>query len=241
MYKMEKLEPIDFQGKTVQIYKNTDWFTTTTDSVILCDFIKIHLKDKKILDLGSGIGTIPLLLSLKTNIEITGVEIQEDVYNLSKKSVSYNHLEDKIHLINCDMKCLDKVIEKETFDIVVSNPPYFPYQEEKVLSHDIHKKYARCEIAITLQELFETAKKMLKDNGRFIFIYRTDRLLDVLEALKLYQFEAKKIQFVFHSRESVSKLFLLEATKYGKRELKILPPLYINERKECSTCKKVMK
>ena len=227
---MEKVEEIRYQKQIIQMYGNTKWFSTTTDSVLLCDFASLHLRDKKILDLGSGIGTIPLLLSLKTKAEITGIEIQEDVNALAEKSVLANHKEAQIHLFNKDMKQASTFLPTESFDVVLSNPPYFPYQEEKVTNLDSHQKYARHEVAITLEELIQVAKQMLKDHGRFIFIYRTERLLDVFETLHRMKMEIKKIQFVYHSRTSASKLFLIEATIYGKRELKILPPLYIDER-----------
>ncbi len=228
---MEVLHQFRHQNKTIQIYENKEWFITTTDSVLLSDFIEIHLKDKKILDIGSGVGTIPLLLSLRTKAKIYGIEIQEDVYQLSLKSVKLNQLEDQIHLFRGDIR-KDSFFEPECFDLVVSNPPYFPYHTEKVTNVEKHKKYARHEVTLTFEELVKQVKKLLKEHGRFVFIHRTDRLIDVLEILEKYGFEPKRLQFIYDNPCKKSELFLLEATKYGKRELKILPPLFIKERKE---------
>ena len=226
---MEVLREIYFQDQKRKIYENPNWFSTTTDSVLLCKFVSLKLKDKRILDLGSGVGTIPLLLSLKTSAKIDGIEIQTDVCEFAKKSIMLNQLDNQINIINDDIKNVPFLFKENTFDIVISNPPYFIYQEEKVTNLDIHKKYARHEIAITLEQLLYVAKKVLKDNGRLVLIYRTERLLDMFEILKKIGFEPKRLQFIYHRKKSISKLFLIEATKYGKRELKILPPLFIEE------------
>ena len=164
---------IPTEKKTVQIYENPAWFTTTTDSVLLCDFVQIHLRDKKILDIGSGLGTIPLLLSLKTTAKIYGIEIQEDVYRLSFMSVQKNKLEKQIQLFQGDIRSTT-VFSDESFDLIVSNPPYFPYQEEKVTNLDEHKKYARHEVSLSFEELVVQVKKLLKDHGRFIFIHKRE-------------------------------------------------------------------
>ena len=229
---MEVLRVIDFHDKKIKIYENTDWFSTTTDSVLLSDFVSLQLKDQKILDLGSGVGTIPLLLSCKTKAQIYGIEIQEDVHDLARKNIQLNHLEEQIKLFHGDMNNISILSLEEKCDVVISNPPYFPYDEDKITNLDIHKKYARHEVTITLTQLLQVAKRFLKDHGRLVLIYRTERLLDVLEELKKQGFEPKRLQFIHHSRNSISKLFLIEAKKYGKRELKILKPLYILERKE---------
>lgn len=237
---MEVLRHITNQGNGIKIYEDTDWFSTTTDSVILSEFAHVKLKDKRILDLGSGVGTIPLLLALQTNAKIDGVEIQQDVFNLSQKSILENHLEHQIHLHCLDIKEAPTFFGKESFDLIVSNPPYFTNRNKKVMNLDKHKQYARHEVAITFEQLVKVAKELLKDHGRFVFIHRTERCIEILETLKKYQMEPKRLQFVYYSKESSSKLFLLEVTKYGKKELKILPPLYINEReRSCDYAKKL--
>ncbi len=229
---MEKLQQITYQNQSIFIYENPEWFTTTTDSVLLSEFISVHLRDQKIIDLGSGVGIIPLLLAFQTKAQIYGLEIQRDVLELSKKSVKINHLEDQIHLIEGDIKESMKYFKPESFDIVLSNPPYFPYNEDKVTNEDLHKKYARHEITITFEQLIMQVQKLLKPKGRFYMIHRTSRFIEILEVLKQYQLEPKKIQLIYHNQEKESELFLLEASKYGKKELRILPPLFIEERKE---------
>ncbi|MBP3799928.1 MAG: SAM-dependent methyltransferase, partial [Bacilli bacterium] len=91
---MEKLD--DVLGYNLKIYQRRDWFCFSLDSVLLANFVSIKLSTKKILELGSGNGIIPLILTLRTNKVIEGVEIQEDLFNLAEKSIKYNKLEDKI-------------------------------------------------------------------------------------------------------------------------------------------------
>ena len=110
----------------LKIYQNDDWFKFSLESVLLPNFVTINLRCKKILDLCTGNAPIPLILSTKTKAKIIGVEIQKDVYELAKKSVEINKLDNQISLINDNLANLKKMFNSDEFDVITVNPPYFP-------------------------------------------------------------------------------------------------------------------
>lgn len=215
--------------KNLKIYQNSDWFTFSLDSVLLANFVTINPKTKKILDLGCGNAPIPLILSTKTKASIVGVEIQKDSYDLATKSVLYNHLENQIQLYNIDMKKLKDIYEGDSFDVIVCNPPYFKYCESSYLNDDIHKIIARHEKMIELDDILSLVKYLLKNNGVFAMVHRTERLIEIIEKFKKYGIEIKKIQFIYPKENSESNLMLIEGRKMGNSSLKMLSPLYIHK------------
>ncbi len=212
----------------LKIFQNTDWFSFSLDSVLLANFVTINKNISSILDLGCGNAPIPLILSTKTNANIVGVEIQNDCYELARKSVLYNKLEDRISLLNLDMKELKKIYNSDTFDVITCNPPYFKYLETSNLNDDIHKIIARHEKEITLEEVISIAKYLLKNNGVFAVVHRTDRLIEIINLFQKYYLEVKKIRFVYPKTNSESNIVLVEGRKNGKTGLKLLPPLYVH-------------
>lgn len=223
---MEKLD--DVLGYPLKIYQDRDWFCFSLDSVLIANFVPIKLTTKKIMDLGTGNAIIPLILSLRTNSKIYGVDIQEDLVKMANKSVSYNNLDGQISIINCDIKSLVNKNELyNTFDLVVSNPPYFNNVDNSTKNMDIHKTIARHEIMIKLEDIFNTARLLLKDGGTFSIINRTDRLMEILSLFRKYKIEPKKIKFIYKNKASESTMVYIEGLKNGKEGLKILSPFFV--------------
>lgn len=212
--------------KNLKIYQNTDWFSFSLDSVLLPNFVTLNKNIDTIMDLGCGNAPIPLILSTKTRAKIIGVEIQKDSYELAKKSVSYNHLEDRIELLNMDMKDLRNVYSSDSIDVITCNPPYFKYLETSNLNDDIHKVIARHEKMITLEDILSLSKYLLKNNGVLAMVHRTDRLIEIIHLFKKYGIEVKKLRFIYPKVGMESNMVLIEGRKSGKVGLKILPPLY---------------
>lgn len=212
--------------KNLKIYQNTDWFSFSLDSILLANFVTLNKNIDFIMDLGCGNAPIPLILSTKTNAKIIGVEIQKDSYELAKKSVSYNHLEDRIELLNMDMKDLRNIYSSDSIDVITCNPPYFKYLETSNLNKDIHKVIARHEKMITLEDILSLVKYLLKNNGLFAMVHRTDRLIEIIHLFKMYGLEVKKLRFIYPKVDMESNMVLIEGRKSGKVGLKILPPLY---------------
>ena len=214
--------------KNLKIYQNTDWFSFSLDSILLPNFVTLRKNIKNIIDLGTGNAPIPLVLSTKTDAKIVGVELQNDVYELAKKSVEINNLEERIELLNIDMLELKNIYESDSFDVVVSNPPYFKINKDSNLNEDIHKIIARHEKCVNLEQIVKLAKYLLKNNGVFAMVHRTDRLIEIINTLNNNNMEVKKLRFIYPKRDSESNMILIEAVKNGNIGLKILPPLYVH-------------
>lgn len=207
-----------------KIYQNTDYFSFSLDSVMLANFVTVRLRDKEILDLGTGNGVIPLILSLRTKKKITGVEIQPKLFQLASKSVLYNHLEKQISIVCSDMKdyVSSKTIEK--FDVITCNPPYFKVNDKNYFNENMEKTIARHEVKISLDEVVMVASKLLKNNGIFAMVHRTERLLEIFDLFRKYHIEPKRVRFVYEYAHKSSTLVLIEGVKHGKLGLKVEAP-----------------
>lgn len=212
--------------KNLKIYQNTEWFAFSLDSVLLPNFVTLNKNIERIMDLGCGNAPIPLILSTKTNAKIIGVEIQKDSYELARKSVLYNHLENQIELLNMDMKDLRNMYSSDTIDVITCNPPYFKYLETSNLNENIHKVIARHEKMITLEEIVSLSRYLLKNNGVLAMVHRTDRLIEIISLFSKYGLEVKKLRFIYPKMNTESNMVLIEGRKNGKTGLKLLPPLY---------------
>lgn len=210
----------------LKIYQDTEMFSFSLDSVLLPNFVTINKNAKRILDIGSGNAVIPLILTTKTDSYITGIEIQEDVYNLGKESIKYNNLEDRINFLNEDVNEYYKKCESDTYDVITCNPPYFKVNEQSKFNDSDYKKIARHEINLNLDQIFKIARKLLKNNGNIAIVHRPERLIDIIEEMRKNNIEPKKIQFVYPGINKESNILLIEGVKNGKPGLKILKPLY---------------
>ena len=223
---MERIN--DIVGKDLKIYQNDDYFKFSLESVLLPHFVKINLRDKNIIDLCSGNCPIPLILSLKTKANIYAVELQKEVYELGLKSIKINNKENQIKLINDDVCNLKKKFSSDTFDIVTVNPPYFKVLENSLTNQNEIKSVARHESKLTLDNLLNIAFYLLKTNGSFYMVHRTERLIEILDLLKHYHLIPKEIKFIYPKEETESKLFMIKAVKNGNNGLKIDSPIYIH-------------
>ena len=211
-----------------KIFQNDDWFKFSLESVLLPNFVTINLRCKKILDLCTGNAPIPLILSTKTNAKIIGVEIQKDVFDLAKKSVEYNKLENQIELINDNLNNLKNYYNSDEFDVITVNPPYFQNIISSKKNIDIHKAIARHEIKTTLEDIIKISSYLLKNGGYFALVHQTTRFIDVINLLQKYNFSVNKIQLIYPKKGKESNLFMIESIKNGKCGVSFLNPLYIH-------------
>lgn len=213
----------------LKIVQDDNYFSFSLDSVLLPNFVKINKNTKNILDLGTGNAPIPMILTTLTDAKIYGIEIQKEVYELAVESIKMNQLENRINLINDNIKNLDKYFEPNSFDVIVSNPPYFKYSEKSNINESIQKTIARHEKEITLSEIVATAKKYLNNNGIFALVHRTDRLIEIIEEFRKNNIEPKKIRLIYPKQNEESNMVLIEGRKNGNTGLKILPPLIVHK------------
>lgn len=221
----ERIDDLEYKG--LKIIQNKTGFCFGIDSILLSDFASEIQKKSKIIDLGTGTGIIAILTTVKTNADKTiGVEIQKSVYEMAKRSVKLNHLEDKIEIINEDVKNLPNILEMGTFDAVVSNPPYKKVGTGLVNDNE-QKLISRHEITATLEDFIKTSNKLLKDKGSMYLVHRPERLADIIENLRKYKLEPKRIRYVYPSMEKEANLVLIKAVKNARPFLKIEAPLYV--------------
>ena len=209
----------------LKIVQDDEYFNFSLDSVLLPNFVKIKSNTKKILDLGTGNAPIPMILSTLTDAELYGIELQDEIYELAKESIEINNLQDRITIIHDNMKNLDKYFEPNSFDIILSNPPYFKLNENSNINDNIQKTIARHEKEKTLSEIVFIAKKYLNNNGTFAIVHRTDRLIEIIEEFRKNNIEPKRIQLIYPKENTESNMVLIEGRKNGNVGLKVLKPL----------------
>ena len=212
----------------IKIVQNKDYFNFSLDSVLLPYFVQINPSTKRILDLCTGNAPIPMILSLKTDAEIFGVELQKEIFDLAKQSIDLNKQFKNIRLINEDVKNISNLYETDYFDIITCNPPYFKKQENSIINNNKIKSIARHEIEINLEDIIKVSKKLLKNDGSLNLIHRTDRLIEIIYLMKLNNIEPKRIRFIYPKNGKESNLVLIDGRKNGSTGLKILPPLYVH-------------
>lgn len=213
--------------KNTYIYQNDDWFKFSLDSVLLANFVTINLRTKKILDLATGNAPIPMLLTYRTKAKIYGVEIQKEIYELGQKSVIENNMLNQINLFNFDVKDLNKHLGFEQFDVVTCNPPYFKTNDKKLFNDNKIKAIARHEIFLNLDDVCSIASKSLKNKGIFALVHRPERFLEILDTMRKYNIEPKRIQFVHPKMEKEANMVLIEGIKNGNSGIKLLNPIIV--------------
>ncbi len=210
-----------------QICQDPDIFSFSLDSMLLAYFATINRNVKSICDLCTGNAPIPMYLTLRTNAKIVGVEIQEYTYKLAKMSIEKNNLENQIELINDNLINISEKIGKHTFDLVTCNPPFFKLGANNINPTDA-KAIARHEIYATLDDIVKEGAMLLKSKGRFTMVHRPDRLLEIIDTLRKYKIEPKRLQLVYPKVGSECNQILIEGIKDGSEgSLRILPPLYV--------------
>ncbi len=211
----------------LKIYQDSDIFNFSLDSMLLASFASVGKRCKNIVDLCSGNAPIPLYLSLRTDAKIIGVEIQEYSYELAMKSVLINHKEDQISLILGNLCDIYKKIGTDCYDLVTCNPPFFK-KGSACLNPNDAKVIARHEVMATLDDVIKEASILLKSGGRFAMVHRPDRLVEIIDTLKKYKLEPKRLQFVYPKVNKECNHILIEAVKEGNSGgLRVLSPLYV--------------
>lgn len=223
-------ERIDYIGKKdLKIIQANDVFSFSLDAVLLAKFVHVPIQKGKIIDLCSGTGVIPLILSERTKVQMVAVEIQEKLCHMAERSVRLNQLEHQIEIICEDINRLDSTFLNETYDVVTCNPPYFKVTNEKDLKKNEQVAIARHELYCTLEDVVRTASRLLKQGGKGAFVHRPKRLIELIETMKKYKLEPKRIQFVYPKRGMDANIVLIESMKCGKPDVKILPPITVYE------------
>ena len=221
----ERIDDLEF--KNLKIIQNKDGFCFGIDSVLLSDFAKNIRNNSKVIDLGTGTGIINILLSGKTNAsEFIGVEIQEEVAEMAKRSIELNKLENKIKIINENILNLKELYKQKSFDVVVTNPPYKKINTGLVNDED-KKIISRHEITARLEDFINIASYLLKDYGEFYMVHRPDRHVDIFNIMRKEKIEPKLIKFVYPNKNKKTNLVLIKGVKNGNPFLEYENNLFV--------------
>lgn len=216
----------DLQRDGLKIIQKVDGFRFGADAVLLSDFAK-DVPSGKTLDLCTGSGIIPTLLSAKTNTpELFGLEIQEEIAEMARRSAELNGISDRVKICQGDLKIAHEIYGKRQFDVVTCNPPYMPVGTAVVNEAD-SKTIARHEVCCNLEDVISSASKLVKQKGHFLLVHKPSRLTDILCLMRRYGIEPKRIRFVCKKIGAEPSLVLVDGAYKGGIELRILPPLFL--------------
>ena len=223
----ENLE--DLQRDGLMIIQHRDKYKFTQDAVFLAHFTADISIKGHVVDLGTGSGVIPILLSsLLPDVCVTGLEIQDDLADMAARSVFLNGLEERIRIVPGDLRDAEKYFKQCSVDAVVSNPPYMrawsgPSSPNPGISA------ARQELFCTIEDVVRSAEWLLKGRGSFFLVHRPERLVDIFSAVRKNNLEPKRLRFVIPGKDREPRLVLLHCVKDAAPDLKVLKPLVVFE------------
>lgn len=218
----------DLHRNNYKIIQSPQFFSFGLDAVLLSAFAKIG-KREKCLDLCCGNGIVPILLAARfpdADSTFCGIEIQKELADMAARSVALNGLENRISIVHGDIKDGEKIFGHGVFDVITANPPYIELgggleniSEEKNL--------ARHELACTLEDVCQSASRLLRFGGQFYMVHRPNRLADIVSALRKFGLEPKLLRFIQPAAGREPNTLLIMAAKGGKAFLRVEAPLIV--------------
>ena len=219
----------ELQRNGYRIIQNEKKFCFGMDAVLLSGFARAG-KGERVLDLGTGTGIIPILMEAKTEGEsFTGLEIQEEMAEMAARSVKLNGLEEKVSIIQGDLKEASKRFGKASFDVVTCNPPYMN-QNHGLKNPDEPKAIARHELLCSFEDVAREAAALLKSGGRLYLVHRPHRLTEIFETLRAHKLEPKRMKFVHPFADTEANMVLIEAFRGGRPQMRVEAPVIVYEK-----------
>lgn len=216
----------DLQRNGLKIIQNSEKFCFGMDAVLLSGFANAK-KGDTVLDLGTGTGILPLLMSAKTDAEkLIGLEIQEESAEMAGRSVDLNDLSSKVSILLGDIKEADKIFTPSSIDVITCNPPYM-IGNHGITNPDSPKAIARHEILCTFDDVARVTAKLLKPGGHFYLVHRPFRLAEIMTTLSQYKLEPKRMRLVHPFIDREPNMVLLEAVRGGNPRITVEKPLIL--------------
>lgn len=216
----------DLNRNGYSIIQNPQKFCFGMDAVLLSGFCTVK-ENERVLDLGTGTGIIPILLEAKTKgKEFIGLEIQEESADMARRSVSYNHLEERVSIVTGDIKEASSIFGAGSFDVITTNPPYMIGQHGLRNANEA-KSIARHEVLCTLDDIMRESAKLLKPKGRFFMVHRPFRLAEIMVTMKKYKIEPKRMQLVYPFVDKEPNMVLIEGLRDGNPRMTVEKPLIV--------------
>lgn len=220
----ERLDDLNRNGYF--IIQDPKRFCFGIDAVLLSDFAKVK-KNENVLDLGTGTGIVPILLEAKTQgAHFTGLEIQPESADMARRSVAYNHLEEKVSIVTGDICNASEIFGKQTMDVITTNPPYMIGQHGITNDADA-KTIARHEVMCSLEDIVRESARVLKPNGRFYMVHRPFRLAEIMSLMVEYRLEPKRMRMVHPYVDREPNMVLIEGMKGAKSRMTVEKPLVV--------------
>ncbi len=225
LHEDERLDDLQING--LRLIQNKKNFCFGIDAVLLANFARAK-KGETVLDLGTGTGIIPILLTAKTHGKrFIGLEIQEDNFRLARRNVELNGLQDRVEIHHGDIKNMAELYKPSGIDVITVNPPYVKAGSGLLNDYSLHKTISRHEVLCNLEDIVKGSARLLKPNGRMYIIHRPARLCELINLFTGFKIEPKTIQFIHPSFGKNANLVLIEAVRGGNSMAKILPPVFV--------------
>ena len=209
----EKLDEL-FDGR-LRIIQKKEGYRFSIDAILLAHFAS-HVSADSIIDLGTGSGIVPLILAKRTSAPtIVGVEVQEAMADMAERTIMLNGFADRVSILHEDLRSLCSRFDASSFDLVISNPPYYPVEEGRI-NPDEEKAIARHEIMAKV-----------RPSGLVVIIFPARRMIDLLFKLRESGLEPKLLQIIYSHKHDEGKLVIVESVKRGNPEIEIKRPFFI--------------
>ena len=184
-------------------------------------------KQERCLDLGCGNGIIPILMEAKTEGKhFTGLEIQPESADMAKRSVALNGLQDRIDIVEGDIKDASKIFGASSFHVVTTNPPYMTAQHGLTNVYEA-KTIARHEVLCNLEDIIRESARLLMPGGRFYMVHRPFRLAEIISLMVQYRMEPKRMRLVYPYVDREPNMVLIEGLRGGKSRMTVEKPLIV--------------
>ncbi|WP_088105957.1 tRNA1(Val) (adenine(37)-N6)-methyltransferase [Halalkalibacter urbisdiaboli] len=221
-------ERLDYiAGSHLKIIQSPSVFSFSIDAVLLARFAYVPIQKGHLLDLCTGNGVIPFILATRSKARITGVEIQERLYEMAKRSNALNSLDHHISFLHADINHLPSTLKRNFYDTVTCNPPYFETITENERNRNPHLAIARHEIHCTLEDVIRVSSQCVKSKGKVALVHRPERLTDMIVLMRKYRIEPKRVQFVHPKEGKDANMVLLEGIKDGRSGMICLNPITV--------------
>lgn len=218
----------DLQRNGYRIIQREGKFRFGMDAVLLSGFVRVK-PGEAVLDLGTGTGIIPILLEAKTQgRHFTGIEIFPASVDMARRSVALNGLEERIEIVQGDIKEAGSLFAPASFDVITSNPPYMTGQHG-LTNPDLEKAAARHELLCTLEDVVRAAARLARTGGRFYMVHRPFRLAEIIRTLSRYNMEPKRMRMVYPFADREPNMVLIESVRGGRPRMTVERPLIVFE------------
>ena len=220
----ERLDDLQVNG--YEIIQHPGKFCFGMDAVLLSNFARVK-KGERVLDLGTGTGIIPILMTAKTDGEaFVGLEIQEESADMARRSVSHNQLDEKVEIVTGDIKEAANIFGLASFDVITTNPPYMIGQHGIANESDT-KAIARHEVLCTLDDILRESARVLKPRGRFYMVHRPFRLAEILSKMVEVGIEPKRMRMVHPFIDKEPNMVLIEGMRGANSRMTVERPLIV--------------